>query len=680
MNVRVRVVAILFCFFPMIGFDVNAGVPEHWNDASYAYDGNNAPVRVVLADFADAFSVRLEMTSPLKGLVKAKIRAKSAAKFIERLALQYHFQWFVYGGVLHISPMRDQQVVRIEVSEEAVGDLKQALTEIGLLDPRFGWGELLDEGVVLVSGPKKYVNLVRKLSKKKLKPEDKDEIMVFPLNYASVSDRRINYRNSEVIIPGIATVLSGLLSKSGRAIPPGSQAPSSPYRAAGVSSSPSVNNGSTPTPILPISSFGGRTSDKIAADVRNNMLLVKDNIEKRSMYETIIERLDVPTKLVEISAIILDIDRVKLAELGARWQLTTHGTTVGFNPKGTNPFLSPGTAATIFIDDPGDFLADLRALEGDGEASILANPTVLTLENQPAVVDLSETVYITATGERVVNIQEVTAGISLQVVPRTISQDGNEQIQLVVDIEDGQLVRPAGSDLSVRKSTISTQAVVNAGRALILGGFHVKKTNKSSNKVPLLGDIPIIGNAFSYEESSQSSRERLFILSPRVIDIDKQADPTAYVEKQNRNTVRQAVKSVEDRRLAIARPNIVDIKNALKDMVNGQIPPSLVAAGNPPSSKLDKLCVNADQAVEFGYGQWFKGNNFNVAVGRVENDRAAAFRFDESSCYGEGVLAVSIWPNTILQPGESSEVFVVMLPYVRQEREVLGALEEAVDE
>ncbi|OMH25620.1 type III secretion system outer membrane ring subunit SctC [Motiliproteus sp. MSK22-1] len=663
MSNRISLLIILLNVLPMTCIDAFAAVPNHWNEASYAYDGNNAPVKVVLTDFADSFNVRLDMSSSLKGIVEAKIRSESATTFIERLALEYQFQWFVYGGVLHISPLRDQQVVRIEVSEDAVGDLKQALTEIGLLDPRFGWGELLDEGVVLVSGPKKYVQLVRKLSKKKLKPDDKSEIMVFPLNYASVSDRTINYRDSEVVIPGVATVLSGLLSKRGREVPSGSSASKGSSKSTGLSPQVVVGAGapSYPPP-LPISNLGGRTSDKIGADVRNNILLIRDNIEKRSMYEGLIKRLDVPRKLVEISAIILDIDRVKLAELGAQWQLTTHGVTGGVNTKGTNPFLSPGTAATIFINDPGHFLADLRALEGDGEASIVANPTVLTLENQPAVVDLSETVYLTATGERVVNIQSVTAGISLQVVPRTIQQDNKEQIQLVVDIEDGQLVRPAGSDLSVRKSTISTQAVVSTGRALILGGFHVKKSNKSSNKVPLLGDIPIIGNAFSYQESSASSRERLFILSPRIIDIEQQADPTAYVEKQNRSRVRQAVKSVEDRQLRAARPNLIDIEGALKDMVNGQIPLSLTAAGTPPSNILARLCVNAEQPVDFSYGQWFRGDNFNVAVGQVVNKGHQTIRFDESGCGTKNVLAVSAWPKTVLRPGDDAEVFVVMLP------------------
>ncbi|WP_159551497.1 hypothetical protein [Billgrantia tianxiuensis] len=84
---------------------------------------------------------------------------------------------------------------------------------MGLLDTRFGWGELPDEGTVIVSGPRRYLDYISALSERRRKGEDKLEIMVFPLRYALADDRTINYRGQSIVVPGVATILSALLEK-----------------------------------------------------------------------------------------------------------------------------------------------------------------------------------------------------------------------------------------------------------------------------------------------------------------------------------------------------------------------------------------------------------------------------------------------------------------------------------
>ena len=137
-----------------------AVTPPAWKHTAYSYDAQQSSLAATLQAFAKEFDISLDM-APIDGVVDGRIRADSPEAFLNRLGQEHHFQWFVYNDTLHISATDDQTSARLEVSPDAVDDLKGALTDLGLLDSRFGWGVLPDEGVVLVSGPPKYVQWVR---------------------------------------------------------------------------------------------------------------------------------------------------------------------------------------------------------------------------------------------------------------------------------------------------------------------------------------------------------------------------------------------------------------------------------------------------------------------------------------------------------------------------------------
>ena len=92
-----------------------AAVPPDWRKGAYAYEAESAPLETVLEDFAQSHGIKLRLGG-VSGEVNAKIRADSAEAFLDRLALEHGFQWFVYNGTLYISPMEELVSERLEVS------------------------------------------------------------------------------------------------------------------------------------------------------------------------------------------------------------------------------------------------------------------------------------------------------------------------------------------------------------------------------------------------------------------------------------------------------------------------------------------------------------------------------------------------------------------------------------
>ena len=149
-----------------------AAIPPEWKNTAYAYEAQHKPVREVLEDFAQTFGTQLQVEGLLEGNVNGKIRANTPQSLLDRLGVEHRFQWYMYNNTLYISTLDQQESARLEVSSETISDLKQALTDIGLLDSRFGWGELPEDGVVLVSGPKVYIEQIKRFSSQRRGPPD----------------------------------------------------------------------------------------------------------------------------------------------------------------------------------------------------------------------------------------------------------------------------------------------------------------------------------------------------------------------------------------------------------------------------------------------------------------------------------------------------------------------------
>jgi type III secretion protein C len=576
---KITITASLLCVISFIFLsisNVNAATPSFWKDNGYVYSANQTPIKRILEDFTNQFGVSLDIHSSIKGTIDGRIAANSAVDFLDKLALMRKFRWFVYANTLYVVPLNDNVVEKIQTTSTSLQESKQAIIGIGLFDSRFGWGELPEENSVIISGPAQYIKLVKKvLGKTESKRQDL-EIMIFRLKYADAQDREIQYRNRVVITPGVATILRNLLqdkrAKSGSNLdltsgamnnysgasqnnfatgsnPPSpmgmranaekgmdGRAPASPFSflsgGNGGESSASLEGGlnnSVQNNYLQGFNAGsgankeGRASvPLVEADSRLNAVIIRDNPAKKDYYQALINEFDQQPRMIEIEAMIIDINRSKMKDLGIDWTVKSGKSAIGFSPVADASLSLAGSAlgagSSILINNLNSFYTRIRALEQDGEAYVLAKPSVLTVDNLGAVLDLNRTAYISLVGERVADVMPVTAGTLLKVTPRLIQEGANTRIHMVIDIEDGELQEKEGSSTpSVQRSTISTQAIVEENQALVIGGYQSQTDNRSNQRIPVLGKLPVVGSLFTRTNNAISNKQRIFIIVPRAM-------------------------------------------------------------------------------------------------------------------------------------------------------------------
>ncbi len=290
----------------------------------------------------------------------------------------------------------------------------------------------------------------------------------------------------------------------------------------------------------------------VSVDERTNTLLVRDLTENIEVIEGIIESLDVPVKQVQIEARIVTITEGEMEELGVRWGFSsTNGpnaiggsiennlATVGLYKAGgaeeggsssINDFLAvnlgggnPNAASIAFqVAKLGtDTLLDLElsALQTENKAEIISSPRLITTNKKPAYIEQgTEIPYLEASSSGATTVSFRKAVLSLKVTPQ-ITPDNKLVLDLSVSQDrPGKVVKTGnGEALSIETQRIGTQVLVDNGETLVLGGIYQQSVTNTIDKVPLLGDLPLLGGLFrrSYENLGKS--ELLIFITPKVV-------------------------------------------------------------------------------------------------------------------------------------------------------------------
>ena len=283
---------------------------------------------------------------------------------------------------------------------------------------------------------------------------------------------------------------------------------------------------------------------RATSDSRTNTIFVNDTPTKLDEVRKLIAQLDVPVRQVMIEARIVTADDKFFRQLGARFggaagvnrdgrNIATSGSLAGAQAGAqgiTTPDLNvnlpvAGAAGVIglsFLNIANGNVVNLElsALESDGRGKVVSSPRIVTADKRKATISQgTEIPYLTQASSGGATVQFKQAVLSLDVTPQITPDDKViMDIEIKKDAESGRFAGDAGNQIPILDvRTVRTQILVDNGETAVLGGIFEQSTSTSVTKVPLLGDIPFIGNLFKNTSKTDNKTELLVFITPRII-------------------------------------------------------------------------------------------------------------------------------------------------------------------
>lgn len=281
----------------------------------------------------------------------------------------------------------------------------------------------------------------------------------------------------------------------------------------------------------------------VSVDVRTNTILIRDTQASIDEARSIIEALDVPVRQVLIESRMVTVRDNVDEQLGVRWGFTgnasdgaTSGSLIGaditnqgvipsdisnrlnVNLPVSNPAGRIGFQIASLLD--GNILdLELSALESENKGEIIASPRITVANQQEAYIEQgTEIPYVQATSSGATSVEFKKAVLSLRVTPH-ITPDNRIILNLVVTQDTrGETVQTStGPAVAIDTQEISTQVLVENGETIVLGGIFQQVSTSDQSKVPLFGDLPLIGKFFSTSATIEEKRELLIFVTPKII-------------------------------------------------------------------------------------------------------------------------------------------------------------------
>ncbi len=288
---------------------------------------------------------------------------------------------------------------------------------------------------------------------------------------------------------------------------------------------------------------------QLLVDEPRNALIFRGSAEQWSRLQPLIRDMDRPARQVMIEVTIADVTLDKNEQLGVNWQAKdTHGYFNGTWTVGTlgstsstpstpsSGTTSGGGGLTYLLDVAGQNRAQLQALAANSRVSILSRPRILVTSGSSATIDVGNQVpIITAqttspqqtagTSNLLQSVEYRSTGVLLTVKPTVFS---NSRVSLDIDQEDSQ-AQPAANGSGVNSPTIfqrkiKTNLTLRDGGSVVLGGLVSNQTTTGNSGVPILKDIPILGNLFKSSSNDHSREELVVIIVPYIIEDSHQVE------------------------------------------------------------------------------------------------------------------------------------------------------------
>ena len=292
----------------------------------------------------------------------------------------------------------------------------------------------------------------------------------------------------------------------------------------------------------------------IVVDKRTNSLVVSDIPENMTTLESLVRELDDPTGQVLIEAKIVEVTDEDALDLGVEWGYNNYEEADGVSYGGGFNYVNQwvhseddeGNDVMELVEDTSmeglldlsfgkfnsfnafqDISARIRAMQRDGLVEVLAEPQIVTLDNQDAEIAITSHIAMarktTITADGTVTVEPIygDVGVTLKVTPHV---NNDNFVTMTIEPEVSSAYRSSyfpDEAVDTRKRTAMTTVMAQDGDTIVIGGLLRKDVTESHFKVPLLGDIPLLGMLFRKSVTSEVNTEVMVFLTPRILGPDE---------------------------------------------------------------------------------------------------------------------------------------------------------------
>ena len=506
------------------------------NNPINAYPGNNT---IVVTDYASNIE-RIEK-------IIASIDSPNTAQ-VETITLKYAQATEIANLINKI----------MDTNTTAGGEM--ALKTTILAEPRSN--ALLIRGV-----SKERINQIKNLVANLDVPTNVGNIWVIPVKNADATKLAITLRAliaADGTLSGMGGNSSANTNQSGAA--------ASPFPAMTPGASPTPNGaagqlGSGPSAAVTsalVSSSNPSTGGMIQADPTTNSLIITASEPLYKNLAKVVEQLDRRRTQIYIETMIVELTSANAAELGVQWQAIVGSGNQNSLYAGTNFNAPSGVGSNIIaLNSAANFLSGnsttqptvapaaglnlglvsqfggvgtlsslLRVLSTQQGSNILSTPNLMTLDNEEARIVVGKNVPIvtgqyaqTGLAASVTPFQTITrqdVGITLRVKPQ-ISENGTVKLQIFQEVSSVFSQDPLNG-IILNKRNIESNVIVDDGQIIVLGGLIEDSYSDGNSKIPVLGDLPYIGNLFRYDNKARTKTNLMVFIRPYVLKTSRQTE------------------------------------------------------------------------------------------------------------------------------------------------------------
>lgn len=275
----------------------------------------------------------------------------------------------------------------------------------------------------------------------------------------------------------------------------------------------------------------GSEGMSVIVDEARNALVFVGSADAYHNIRPLLERLDIPTRQVLIEATIAEVSLDDSSQFGIEWQWTDRGAAVIAGnaglASGYNATLGGGGLVATLVNSASSLRVRLNALASRGRVRVLSSPRLLAMDNETARIQVGDQIAVltqevsdataaTANGTGLLrNFNYVDTGVILEVTP-TINEGGMVQLKL------HQEVSTPGASINntppISKRSVDTNLVARTGQTVLIGGLIKHTKTHSRSGVPLLMDVPVVGELFANNSTVDNGRELIVLITPHIIN------------------------------------------------------------------------------------------------------------------------------------------------------------------